>query len=309
MSKQFWWTIGTVFIFFLLLSFAGVKQHSVVSYIQLTDNDLLPKKGPCDLNEKDKLRKNNFLICTLLTDSKYEKKKKIKIPLGSIGTYISGKNKLDTNIVLKKEELDPNGKYIAFTFDDGPSSLVTPRILDILKEYEVKATFFMLGNQVNKNPLLAKRVADEGHEIGNHSYSHSKLVNLTEGDIRNEIEGTNQIIEEVTGFKPTSFRPPYGDYNETVQAIAFGNKAPIILWSVDSEDWKNKNAEAVKNMVLNNLRPGSIVLLHDIHSTTAEALPALLTVLKEDGYQFITVSELLSLEPTIPAGPYYGSKK
>ncbi|MCQ6275593.1 polysaccharide deacetylase family protein [Bacillus sp. V3B] len=234
---------------------------------------------------------------------------KVDIPVENVGSYLKENIIQRLNIKIVEKEvvvLDPNGKYIALTFDDGPSPSVTPRILKTLKEYHAKATFFMLGSQVEYHPLLAKRVADEGHEIGNHTRSHSVLNKLTEEEIRREIEGTSQTIEEVIGQLPTSIRPPYGIYNEIVEKVAFENDFPIILWSVDSLDWKNRNAKAVNNLILDGVFPGSIVLLHDIHPTTADALPALMRALKNEGYQFITVSELLTLQETKETGPYYG---
>lgn len=226
---------------------------------------------------------------------------KVDIPVEHLTSFLKENiiQRLNIKIVQKEEVvLDPNGKYIAITFDDGPSPSVTPRILDILKEHHVKATFFMVGSQVEYHPLLARQVADEGHEIGNHTRSHTDLTKLSEEQMRQEIEGASQTIEVVIGQLPTCFRPPYGAYNEMVEKIAFENDSPIILWSVDSLDWKTRNAETINNLVLEKIFPGSIVLFHDIHPTTADALPTLMTALKNEGYRFITVSELLTLQET-----------
>jgi peptidoglycan/xylan/chitin deacetylase (PgdA/CDA1 family) len=235
---------------------------------------------------------------------------KVDIPIEKLVPFLKEKiiHRLNIKIVVEKEEmiLDPNGKYIALTFDDGPSPSVTPRILETLKEHHAKATFFMLGSQVKYHPELAKRVAEEGHEIGNHTGNHPVLTKLTEEQIRQEIEGTSQIIEEVVGQLPIRIRPPYGIYNEVVEKIAYENDAPIILWSVDSLDWKSRNAETVNHLVLEKIFPGSIVLLHDIYPTTADALPAVMTALKNEGYQFVTVSELLTLQEMNGIGPYHG---
>lgn len=203
--------------------------------------------------------------------------------------------------------LDPNGKYIALTFDDGPCSKVTPKILKTLKEFDAKATFFMLGSQVDYYPALAKQVADNGHEIANHTQNHKDLTTLHPSAIRHEIATSRQKIIEATGQVPQLFRPPYGAYNESVLQINRENQESMILWSVDSLDWKSRNATAVNEKILNSIRPGSIVLLHDIHPSTADALPMLLSALKEEGYEFITVSQLLSLQNSRGVGPHSGN--
>src|SRR5690625_1949779 len=206
-------------------------------------------------------------------------------------------------------DYDTNGKYIALTFDDGPSADVTPRVLDILKQYNAKATFFMLGSQVDYHPEIAKLVADAGHEIGNHTDQHQDLTKLGPDGIRTEIESTSDKINNITGTRPYLVRPPYGAYNEHVKndAANYGNS--IILWSVDSLDWKSRNADAINDEIQQQLTPGSIVLMHDIHPTTADALPKLLETLQQEGYQFVTVSQLLKIQEKSGAGPFYGNVK
>ncbi|GIN89450.1 peptidoglycan-N-acetylmuramic acid deacetylase PdaC [Siminovitchia terrae] len=205
-----------------------------------------------------------------------------------------------------KKELDPNGKYIALTFDDGPYPKVTPRVLEVLLQYEAKATFFMLGKQVEYYPTIAEQVAKAGHEIASHSYSHTDLTKLSNEAIKQEFNETSNKIETATGMKPTLFRPPYGAYNDEVINYANNNGDSIILWSVDSLDWKSLNASAVINTVTRDVTNGSIVLLHDIHESTADALPELLASLRNQGYQFITVSELIALQKEKGVGPHFG---
>ncbi|MCM3706866.1 polysaccharide deacetylase family protein [Cytobacillus firmus] len=204
--------------------------------------------------------------------------------------------------------LDPNGKYIALTFDDGPHPKVTPLILDILKKHNAKATFYMLGSQAQFYPALASQVAQEGHEIGNHSDSHADLSSLGEKEIRKEMEEASAKIKEASGQLPATLRPPYGAMNEDVKKIAGMAHTPLILWSVDSLDWKTLNASSILKIVKANAVPGSIVLMHDIHKTTAEALPDLLTHLEKEGYEFITVSELLSLQEQEVTGTFFGKR-
>ena len=205
--------------------------------------------------------------------------------------------------------LDPNGKYIALTFDDGPHPKVTPLILDILKKHNAKATFYMLGSQAQFYPALASQVAEEGHEIGNHSDSHADLSSLGEIEIRKEIEEASNKIKEASGQLPATVRPPYGAMNEDVKKIAGMAHTPLILWSVDSLDWKTLNASAIQKIVKANAVPGAIVLMHDIHKPTAEALPDLLTYLEKEGYEFITVSQLLSLQEQEVTGTFFGKRQ
>ncbi|WP_277680271.1 polysaccharide deacetylase family protein [Gracilibacillus dipsosauri] len=245
---------------------------------------------------------------------------KAEIPMKKIKPYLNEKfaKKIDVKIPEKenrKEEeqqtkdtvkLDPDGKYVALTFDDGPHRAVTPRILDALKKHDAKATFFMLGSQVEYYPSLANKVAEAGHEIGNHTMNHQDLTVLQPNKISEEIQQPSRIIQKATGKTPTLLRPPYGASNDNVKQIATDLGLPVVMWSVDSFDWKSRNAAAVNEEVMSNVAPGSIVLLHDIHSSTADALPQLLSSLEKQGYQMVTVSQLLELWDEKGVGPHYG---
>ena len=209
--------------------------------------------------------------------------------------------------VPERNPLDPDGKYIALTFDDGPHKTVTDRVLNTLKEYDAKATFFMLGNQVDYYPSLVQRVAEEGHEIGNHSNTHPDLTKVDANRVQKEFETTNQRIHDVIGRYPTVFRPPYGSYNNNSITQATNLNLPIIMWSVDSLDWKTKNATSISHEILSTTTNGSIILMHDIHDATADALPSVLRNLKEQGYSFVTVSQLLEWSGDTGIGPHYGN--
>ena len=211
--------------------------------------------------------------------------------------------------VPERNPLDPDGKYIALTFDDGPHKTVTDRVLNTLKEYDAKATFFMLGNQVDYYPSLVQRVAEEGHEIGNHSNTHPDLTKVDANRVQKEFETTNQRIYDVIGRYPTVFRPPYGSYNNNSITQATNLNLPIIMWSVDSLDWKTKNATSISHEILSTTTNGSIILMHDIHDATADALPSVLRNLKEQGYSFVTVSQLLEWRGDTGIGPHYGNYK
>jgi peptidoglycan/xylan/chitin deacetylase (PgdA/CDA1 family) len=192
--------------------------------------------------------------------------------------------------------------YIALTFDDGPHATLTPKLLDILKEKGIKATFFVLGECVAANPEVLQRAAAEGHEIGNHSWDHKALTKSGGAGVASEINQTNAAIESATGRKPTLVRPPYGATNATITKRLneeFGLK--VIMWDVDPLDWKNRNSAHVQEEILKATKPGSIVLAHDIHATTVGAMAATIDALKEKGFQFVTVSELIAMDRPLPA--------
>lgn len=242
------------------------------------------------------------------------------IPINKIHMYLEVAfiNELEAEIkaqiakeAIKQEkvDLDPNGKYIALTFDDGPSPTVTPLILDILKKHDAKATFFMLGKQVRFYPEIVQEIAKDGHELGNHTMNHPDLTKLGIDQVNAEVAETNQIIKRITGITPTMMRPPYGAYNEDLQRYIGEIDMTMVLWSIDSLDWKSRNAIAVNGSVQKNMKAGSIILLHDIHQTTADALPKLLNELKAQDYQFVTVSQLLELQQLKGMEPFLGKLK
>lgn len=193
---------------------------------------------------------------------------------------------------------------IAVTFDDGPSAALTPRLLDILKQRGVRATFFVLGQLVQDHPEIVRRAVDEGHEIGNHSWDHKALNRLAEGGLRHELADTSEVISKVTGRPVTLMRPPYGATNPRLnKAIEKEYGMKVILWSVDPLDWKDRKAQLVEQRILKETQPGAVILAHDIHPSTIEAMPATLDALLAKGYKFVTVSELLRMESMQPAPP------
>ena len=208
----------------------------------------------------------------------------------------------------KKNSLDPDKKHVALTFDDGPHPDVTPQILDKLKEYDARATFFVLGNRVEFYPDILQRILDDGHEIGNHSWSHPQLTKLSKEEIISQLARTDEQIKKVTGENTAIMRPPYGAINDEVSAYI--NK-PIIQWSVDTRDWKVRNADAIFSTVKSQVTDGSIILMHDIYPSTAKSLDKVLEWLDKSGYQVVTVGELLgyTTDPeTIEAGKIYYSR-
>ena len=203
----------------------------------------------------------------------------------------------------KKKRTD--GPAVALTFDDGPGPY-TGRLLDILTQYNAKATFFMLGELVNDYASVVQRGHELGMEQGNHTWDHKILTHLSDGDIRKEISSTNDVIQSVTGSAPTLFRPPGGGYNSSVLANC-GDK-PVILWSIDTLDWKTKNVKQTYRTVIDNVTDGSIILMHDIYSQTVDAAEMIIPELLERGYRLVTVSELASEKGiALRAGKTYGS--
>lgn len=180
---------------------------------------------------------------------------------------------------------------VALTFDDGPHSKNTDDILNILSKYNAYATFFMLGSNVEKYPDVVKRVFDAGNEIGIHTWSHKELTKLSSDEIKKEVDNTASKIEKITGKRPTLVRPPYGSINENVKNTIDN---PLILWNVDSLDWKSRDKEKIVPLVLNDVQDGDIILLHDIHSTTVPAVEEILKYLVGNDYQVITVSQMLN---------------
>lgn len=212
--------------------------------------------------------------------------------------------KLGWEIPKKIVPLDPAGKYVALTFDDGPHESVTPRVLDILAQHDALATFYMLGSQVEHYPDLAKQVAEAGHELGDHTMQHKYLPKLSRDQIDAELQKSIDHIQQATGQLPQTMRPPYGAIDADVEAVVTVKDLPIVLWSVDSLDWKSRNVDAIHRMVMSTVHPGAIILLHDIHETTADALPYLLTSLEQAGYEMVTVSQLLELGEVEGIGPH-----
>jgi len=195
-------------------------------------------------------------------------------------------------------------KVVALTFDDGPSPIWTPKILDELKKAGVKATFFMLGEHVSRYPLEAKRVVREGHEIGNHTYDHHVLIYYKKEELTEEIKKAERVIKAVTGITTRYFRPPKAWLTDEEKKVIKEMGYTIVLWSLNSKDWVNFDDKYIIRYILRNIRPGDIILFHDSGGVftseggsrheTVKVIPRLVEKLKERGYRFVTVSELFS---------------
>lgn len=190
-------------------------------------------------------------------------------------------------------------KVVALTFDDGPDPLYTGSILNVLKEKEVKATFFILGENAKRNPDLLKRVSMEGHEIANHGYSHS----YTSSQFVQELIRTDEVIYQEVNKHTRFYRPPGGIVSKSVIDGVKEQGQILTLWSIDSKDWQNPGPTRIVQNVVKNSFPGAIILLHDggeKREQTTQALSTIIEQLKQQGYRFVTVSELRNFESTIP---------
>jgi peptidoglycan-N-acetylglucosamine deacetylase len=200
-----------------------------------------------------------------------------------------------------------NGPYIAMTFDDGPSATLTPKLLDLLAARHMKATFFVIGENVAEHPEIVERAAREGHEIGNHSWSHPNFGKMSQESVRSQLRRTDDAITNATGKRPTLMRPPYGSITDREKHWIhdeFGYQ--IILWDVDPYDWRRPGPAVVRNRILKETQPGSIVLSHDIHPGTIEAMPSTFDALEAKGFKFVTVSELIHM--ATPQAPHRSSE-
>jgi len=187
------------------------------------------------------------------------------------------------------------------TFDDGPHAILTPKLLDILKEKKAKATFFVIGLKARMHPDILKRIVEEGHELANHTWNHPILSKLQVEDVHAQMEKTNQAIFEATNKKPEVMRPPYGNTNGKLNEYLTNNeKLKVIMWSIDTNDWRRPAPQAIVDKVTKSVKPGSVILCHDIHPGTIEAMPMLIDKLTEKGYQFVTVTEILSFPDDSP---------
>lgn len=188
--------------------------------------------------------------------------------------------------------VNENGPVIALTFDDGPYPKVTGHILDVLEKNGVCATFFVLGSRIEGHEDMLTRMDELGCEIGNHSFSHADLTRLSKADCQRELSDTDAEIRRVTGHEASVVRPPYGYYNKTVMSAA---ERPLILWTVDTNDWRGKAPGEIADYVIQQAKEGSVILMHDQQTQTADAMEMIIPTLIEEGFRFVTVSELIRL--------------
>lgn len=221
------------------------------------------------------------------------------VPWGSFG------GETDTVEAAGGAQLPAGEKYVALTFDDGPKAGTTDVLLDGLAERRASATFFLIGRQIPGNEDLVQRMAAEGHQVGNHTWNHARLEGADAAVISDEVGLTDQLLRDILRAGEYWVRPPYGGVDRTVQTAV---TVPMVKWSVDPRDWESLNADKVVQAVLETVKPNSIILLHDIYPSSVEAALQLVDLLRQEGYQFVTVRELLALNGITPqAGVLYCS--
>lgn len=202
-------------------------------------------------------------------------------------------------VFVKKENL---GKVVALSFDDGPDPKWTPKILSILKEKGIHATFFMVGTQAEKYPDIINQMVKEGHDVANHSWNHPNFTKISAEQVKEEIERTNTVIETAGGVKPTLCRAPYGAVNDLVKAVAQAQGCVMVSWSVDTRDWAGDSVDVMMQAVRKQVHPGAIVLEHSFGgknsdlSNTVALIPEMVRYLEEQGYTFVKVSDLYEIK-------------
>lgn len=212
------------------------------------------------------------------------------------------KTNYEYDVVINRK-IDKSKKMIALTFDDGPN-YNTSKVIDVLNKYDIKATFFVLGSRAINNKDILKKMVDSGMEIGNHTYNHLLLTKYDENKIRSEIEDTTEVIYSATKKRPKLLRPSYGSVNNKIKKVA---NMPIIIWDIDTLDWKYHNSKRITSRVVNKVRDGDIILMHDIYSASLNALSNIIPILQDNGYEFVTIDELFYYKGiSLENGKVYG---
>ena len=212
------------------------------------------------------------------------------------------KTNYEYDVVINRK-IDKSKKMIALTFDDGPN-YNTSKVIDVLNKYDIRATFFVLGSRAINNKDILKKMADSGMEIGNHTYNHLLLTKYDENKIRSEIEDTSEVIYSATKKRPKLLRPSYGSVNNKIKKVA---NMPIIIWDIDTLDWKYHNSKRITSRVVNKVRDGDIILMHDIYSASLNALSNIIPILQDNGYEFVTIDELFYYKGiSLENGKVYG---
>lgn len=301
-SLWLWWLIG-----FLALALIGAGAYLVIAqpWVRPQDSSTQDENQPKDTEQPDTPAEEEQPNEPEDPDQPAEDPSDPK-PSESEPTNPSDNNSMPP-IAQRPGSSDypeiTSNKLIALTFDDGPSSATTPRLLDTLKNKNVKATFFVLGNLAQRSPDIIRREAAEGHEVASHTPYHDQLTRLTASQVRAQALEMDRIFTDILGTVPPFTRPPYGSYDDSVRS-ALGQ--PLIIWSIDPRDWADRDVSIVCSRVTSAAFDGAIILVHDIHATTVDAVPCIIDNLRAQGYQFLTVSELAAAKdtPLINGGVY-----
>lgn len=245
-------------------------------------------------NTNIQVKKDSFVI---YTDNTLKEKVTINYEENKATIRLSNKNipsfaPANVKIPAPQPKVDSNKKLIAFTLDDGPHKTNTLKTVELFEKYNGRATFLMLGKNVKQYPDIVKDVYEHGFEIGSHSYDHPDLRKLSSQEIENQIKNTQEEIFKITGYEPEIIRPPYGATNDLAKQIIKDNGMKIALWNIDTLDWKLKDANKIRDVIVDKASDGAVVLIHDIHSFTIKGLEMALDELSKDGYQFVSLDTL-----------------
>ena len=256
-----------------------VKKGSVISGGAAKDT---PRAGP----RSSKWWKTLLYMCLIVSSA----------------VYVTNKNSDATAVVAAKKELpiyctEQREKVIAISFDASWGADKTIPILDILDQYQVKTTFFLVGNWVERYPEMVQEIARRGHEIGNHSDTHAHMNKLTEDGIRKELKMMSDRVEKLIGIRPTLFRPPYGEYNDRVISVARSEGYEAVQWSIDSLDWKDRGTQDIIKQCTQRVEKGDIVLFHNDSNDIVNALPSVIQHYQALDFKIIPVSEILLNAP------------
>lgn len=199
-------------------------------------------------------------------------------------------NKIDDAIAFVSSSMVEEPPRIAITFDDGPSSQCTGRLLDGLKERDVKATFFLIGENAKENPELVKRLDEEGHLIGNHTYHHVEITKVSDEEAKKEILDTNEVITSITGKPVEYMRPPFGLWQRNLEMEI---EVLPVMWTIDPLDWTTENVDEIVNKVVTEAEENDIILLHDCYDSSVDAALRIIDILQKKGFEFVTVDQLI----------------
>ena len=219
--------------------------------------------------------------------------------IASFLSVVSLVSQLSVAVLAKPYSKGAAAKEIALTFDDGPSRQNTEEILKILEEYGIRATFFVIGENAAADPERIRMIHEAGHEIGNHTYTHAYISKIRPDELREEIRKTEEVLKSITGEKPTVFRPPGGYYDQASLGVLEEMGYQSVLWSLDTKDWSMPKSDTIASKIEENAVGGDIILFHDLNDKrlpTPEALKRILPYLKENGYEFVTISEMIERE-------------
>ncbi|MHB8062663.1 MAG: polysaccharide deacetylase family protein [Ruminiclostridium sp.] len=298
-------TILSIMCFIAVISAQGLQNYKLKQgYVPANSKEVVVKDISLEAMNTSESEKSDDSI-NITNSLKHQEKDPIGMSLDEAIVQHTQKASINATENKTVRQIDPQKPMVALTFDDGPHSKYTMKILASLKKYNGLATFFVLGNRAEKYKNVIKSINESGNQIGNHTYDHKELTKLGGKAITSEVSKTNNILQNITNIKPSLIRPTYGSVNKNVKLYS---GAPLILWSIDTLDWKTRNEKMIVNEVLGNVKDGDIILMHDIYETTAMAAEVVIKELSSKGYQLVTIDELFTAKGIdLVNGKVYGN--